>query len=107
MGAFGRTIRFSWGGSTGCPGRSPVLTLSTAPSRLCGACLLAAVVTMFAQQKSATTRPDYSAAGMQALEAQKYEAAVEAFTKAVAAEPKDYSAHFNLGLAYTFLHKDA
>jgi tetratricopeptide (TPR) repeat protein len=50
---------------------------------------------------------DPSSEGMKALEAQKYDAAVAAFTRAVAAAPKDYSAHFNLGLAYTFLHKDA
>jgi len=50
---------------------------------------------------------DFSSEGMQALEAGKYDAAVEAFTKAIAADPKDYTAHFNLALAYTFLHKDA
>jgi tetratricopeptide (TPR) repeat protein len=50
---------------------------------------------------------DFSSEGMHALEAGKYDAAVEAFTKAIAADPKDYTAHFNLALAYTFLHKDA
>ena len=50
---------------------------------------------------------DFSSEGMQALEAGRYDAAVEAFTKAIAADPKDYTAHFNLALAYTFLHKDA
>lgn len=49
---------------------------------------------------------DFSSEGMKALEEGKYDAAVEAFTKAIAADPKDYTAHFNLALAYTFLHKD-
>jgi tetratricopeptide (TPR) repeat protein len=50
---------------------------------------------------------DFSSEGMKALEERKYDAAVEAFTKAIAADPKDYTAHFNLALAYGFLHKDA
>jgi len=48
---------------------------------------------------------DYSAEGLKALDAQKYDAAVELFTKAVAADPKDYGARFNLALAYSFLGK--
>lgn len=47
------------------------------------------------------------AEGMKALDAGKYEAAAEAFTKAVAADPSDYTAHFNLALAYSFLQQDA
>jgi tetratricopeptide (TPR) repeat protein len=50
---------------------------------------------------------DYSAEGVKALDAQKYDAAVELFTKAVAEDPKDYGARFNLALAYSFLGKDA
>ena len=50
---------------------------------------------------------DYSAEGMKALESAKYDAAVEAFNKAIQADPKDYAAHFNLGLAYSLLHRDA
>src|SRR3954454_4877052 len=50
---------------------------------------------------------DFTSAGMKALEEGKYEVAAEAFTKAIAAEPKDYTAHFNLALAYSFLGKDA
>jgi Tfp pilus assembly protein PilF len=49
---------------------------------------------------------DYSAEGMKALEEGKYEAATESFRKAIAADSKDYTAHFNLALAYSFLHKD-
>jgi tetratricopeptide (TPR) repeat protein len=42
---------------------------------------------------------DPQAEGIKALEAKDYPAAVTAFTKAVEAEPKDYSAHFHLALA--------
>jgi Tfp pilus assembly protein PilF len=51
--------------------------------------------------------PDYSAEGLQALDAGKYQQAAVLFGKAVAADPNDYSAHFNLALAYTMLKRDA
>jgi len=44
---------------------------------------------------------------MKALEEGKYEAAVQAFTKAIEADAKDYFAHFNLAMAYGLLRKDA
>jgi tetratricopeptide (TPR) repeat protein len=50
---------------------------------------------------------DYTDEGLKALEAGRYQAAAEAFAKAVAADPKDYVAHFNLAQAYGFLHKNA
>jgi Tfp pilus assembly protein PilF len=50
---------------------------------------------------------DYIGKGMKALEDAKYEAAVQAFQKALQADPKDYFSHFNLALAYGFLQKDA
>jgi tetratricopeptide (TPR) repeat protein len=50
---------------------------------------------------------DYSVEGMKALDAQKYDAAVELFQKAIAADSKDYSAHFNLALTYSLQGKDA
>src|ERR1017187_9241460 len=50
---------------------------------------------------------DYNTEGMKALDAAKYEVAVQAFNKAIEADPKDYTAHFNLALAYGFLHQDA
>src|ERR1700720_848906 len=50
---------------------------------------------------------DFSSVGIKALDEQRYEDAVQAFEKAIAADSKDYSAHFNLALAYGFLHKDA
>jgi len=46
------------------------------------------------------------AEGMKALDEGKYEAAAEAFTKAVAADPSDYTAHFNLALAFSLLQQD-
>src|SRR6476469_7558765 len=49
---------------------------------------------------------DFNAGGMKALEEGKYEAAVQSFTKAIAADSKDYFAHFNLGLAYGLLNRD-
>jgi tetratricopeptide (TPR) repeat protein len=50
---------------------------------------------------------DFQADGIKALDAQKYGVAVDLFTKAVAADPKDYAAHFHLALAYSLLNKDA
>lgn len=50
---------------------------------------------------------DFEAQGLKALDARQYDDAVALFSKAVAADPKDYSAHFNLGLAYSLLGKDA
>ncbi|HEX3879142.1 MAG TPA: tetratricopeptide repeat protein [Bryobacteraceae bacterium] len=47
------------------------------------------------------------AAGLKALEDHQYEAAVEQFRKAIEADPSDYSAHFNLAMAYGFLNRDA
>jgi tetratricopeptide (TPR) repeat protein len=48
----------------------------------------------------------FSGDGMKALETGQYEVAAEAFRKAVAADPADYSAHFNLALAYGLLARD-
>src|ERR1700678_4689406 len=49
---------------------------------------------------------DFSAEGLKALEERRYDAAVQSFQKAIEADAKDYSAHFNLALAYGFLNKD-
>ncbi len=51
--------------------------------------------------------PDFNEEGRKALEAQKYEEAAQDFAKAIAADPKDYTAHFHLALAESMLHKDA
>ncbi len=50
--------------------------------------------------------PDYNAEGLRALDAAKYTEAADLFTKAVAADPKDYSSHFNLALSLTMLKRD-
>ena len=49
---------------------------------------------------------DPYADGSKALEEGRYEAAAAAFTKAIAADPKDYAAHFHLALAYSLMHRD-
>lgn len=51
--------------------------------------------------------PDYYAEGAKALDAAKYDQAAGLFAKAVAADPKDYAAHFHLALSYTMLKRDA
>jgi tetratricopeptide (TPR) repeat protein len=50
---------------------------------------------------------DFQADGLKALDANKFEDAAALFSKAVAADPKDYGAHFNLALAYSMLGRDA
>jgi Tfp pilus assembly protein PilF len=49
---------------------------------------------------------DYTSEGMKALDEGKYEAAAQAFRKAIEADSKDYFAHFNLAMAYTLLERD-
>ncbi len=49
---------------------------------------------------------DYTADGLKALDENRAEAAVQAFTKAIQAAPDDYTGHFYLGLAYSVLGKD-
>jgi tetratricopeptide (TPR) repeat protein len=51
--------------------------------------------------------PDYSAEGLKAIDAGNYQAAADAFAKAVAADPKDFTAHFYLAQAFGFLHRNA
>ncbi len=48
---------------------------------------------------------DFNAEGRKALEAANYVQAVEYFTKAVATDAGDYTAHFHLALALSFLEK--
>jgi tetratricopeptide (TPR) repeat protein len=50
---------------------------------------------------------DYQAEGIKALDAKQYDAALDSFKKAVAADPKDYAAHFHLALTYSLLGNDA
>ena len=50
---------------------------------------------------------NYYELGLKALDEKRYQEAVDNFINAIAAEPKDYSLHFNLALAYSLLGKDA
>jgi Flp pilus assembly protein TadD len=50
---------------------------------------------------------DYAAEGLKALDANQPAQAEPLFRKAIEADPKDYSAHFNLAFALTQQHKDA
>ncbi|HTW66034.1 MAG TPA: tetratricopeptide repeat protein [Bryobacteraceae bacterium] len=64
-----------------------------------------ALVVLFAFQ--AAPQPNPAEQGLKALNDKQYQAAADDFTRAVAADPKDYSLHFNLALAYSLLGKDA
>jgi tetratricopeptide (TPR) repeat protein len=48
---------------------------------------------------------NYYEQGLKALDEKRYEAAVDNFRNAIAAEPPDYTIHFNLALAYSLLGK--
>jgi tetratricopeptide (TPR) repeat protein len=50
---------------------------------------------------------NYYELGLKALDEKRYQEAVDNFINAIAAEPKDYSLHFNLALAYSLWGKDA
>ena len=50
--------------------------------------------------------PDFAAEGLKALDAKDYSAAVQHFSKAVEADPKDYAARFHLALANSLLGND-
>jgi tetratricopeptide (TPR) repeat protein len=57
--------------------------------------------------QSGSPNPDWQAEGLKALDQKNYPAAIDALRKAVAAEPKDIAAHFNLALAYSLSDRDA
>ena len=50
---------------------------------------------------------NFSEQGMKALDEKRYPDAVDSLTQAIAADPKDYSLHFNLALAYSLMGKNA
>ena len=60
-----------------------------------------ALVVLFAFQTNLSEQ------GLKALDEKRYQAAIDSFTQAVAADPKDYSLHFNLALAYSLSGKNA
>ena len=45
--------------------------------------------------------------GNKALDAKQYDRALELFSQAAAADPKDYAVHFQLALAYSLLGRDS
>lgn len=49
---------------------------------------------------------NYYEQGLKALDEKRYQAAVDDFVNAIAAEPKDYALYFNLALAYSLMGKD-
>ncbi len=50
---------------------------------------------------------NFSEQGLKALDEKRYPAAVESLTQAIAADPNNYSLHFNLGLAFSLMGKNA
>src|ERR1700722_12605915 len=44
--------------------------------------------------------------GNKALDAKQYDRAIQLFTQAAAADPKDFAAHFQLALTYSLLGRD-
>jgi tetratricopeptide (TPR) repeat protein len=74
--------------------------------------LLAAAAVLFFQSAAApkagvpTGAPSGAKAGIQALDEGRYNDAAQIFHQAIESDPADYSAHFNLALAYSFLGKD-
>ena len=50
---------------------------------------------------------NYHELGLKALDEKRYQDAVDNFINAIAAEPQDYTLHFNLALAYSLMGKDA
>jgi tetratricopeptide (TPR) repeat protein len=50
---------------------------------------------------------DFSEQGLKALDEKRYPAAVQSLTQAIAADPKNYSLHFNLALAFSLMGKNA
>lgn len=50
---------------------------------------------------------DFEAEGLKALDAKQYDQAAQLFTQAIQADPNDYTAHFQLALAYSLLGKDS
>ena len=48
----------------------------------------------------------FSRTGNKALDAKQYDRAIQLFTEAAAADPKDYAAHFQLALTYSLLGRD-
>src|ERR1700728_1447691 len=50
---------------------------------------------------------NFSEQGLKALDEKRYPEAVASLTQAIAADPKNYSLHFNLALAFSLMGKNA
>lgn len=59
----------------------------------------------FLLQQAAAPVQNPAKEGLKALEEERYEAAAQAFEKAIEADPEDYGSLFNLAFAYTMLGK--
>ena len=64
-----------------------------------------ALVLLLAFQTGSQTK--LAEQGLKALDEKRYQAAVDSLSQAIAADPKDYSLHFNLALAYSLMGKHA
>jgi tetratricopeptide (TPR) repeat protein len=65
------------------------------------------LVLFFAFQTNLASQTNHAEQGLKALDEKRYQAAADSFTQAIVADPKDYSLHFNLALAYSFMGKNA
>ena len=68
--------------------------------------LLAALFAQSGAQSPTSLSDGLQAQGLKQMEAGQYDSAAALFAQAVAANPKDYAAHFNLGLAYSLAGKN-
>jgi tetratricopeptide (TPR) repeat protein len=66
-----------------------------------------ALVLWLAFQTNFALQTNLSEQGLKALDEKRYPEAVASLTQAIAADPKDYSLHFNLALAYSLMGKNA
>jgi tetratricopeptide (TPR) repeat protein len=66
-----------------------------------------ALVPLLAFQTILAFQTSLSEQGLKALDEKRYPDAVASLTQAIAADPKDYSLHFNLALAYSLMGKNA
>ena len=69
--------------------------------------LFLAFQTNQASQTNSASQNNPSEQGLKALDEKRYPDAVASLTQAIAADPKDYSLHFNIALAYSLMGKNA
>src|SRR5271170_5685558 len=66
-----------------------------------------AFVLFLAFQTNSASQANLSEQGLKALDEKRYPDAVASLKQAIAADPKDFSLHFNLALAYSLMGKNA